>query len=140
MANALPLRIHPDKDLAARLHQKDPEKYSDENHKPEIAVALTTSELFVGFKPLSEIQTLPQLPPLRQFIPSAQTHFNNETLKGICRAMLTASGSTVRNVTKDLLKLPRTFTASTPTFQLSYRGYRKTIQTLIMAYLWPLSA
>jgi mannose-6-phosphate isomerase len=106
MAKALPLQIHPDKDLAARLHQKDPEKYSDENHKPEIAVALTTSELFVGFKPLSEIQILPQLPPLRQFIPSAQTHFNNETLKGICRAMLTASGSTVHNVTKNLLKLP----------------------------------
>jgi mannose-6-phosphate isomerase len=107
MANALPLRIYPNKDLAARLHQKDPEKYSDENHKPEIAVALTTFELFVSFKPLNEIQTLLQLPFLRQFLSIAQKHFNNETLRGICKAMLTASGSTVRNVTKDLLKLPR---------------------------------
>ena len=107
MAKALPLQIHPDKDLAARLHQQDPEKYSDENHKPEIAVALTTFELFVGFKSLNEIQALLQLAPLRQFMPSAQTHFNNETLKGICAAMLTASESTVRNVTKDLLKLPQ---------------------------------
>jgi mannose-6-phosphate isomerase len=52
------LRIRPDKDLAAHLHQKDPGKYSDENHKPEIAVALTTFELFVDFKPLNGIQTL----------------------------------------------------------------------------------
>jgi mannose-6-phosphate isomerase len=107
MAKALPLQIHPDKDLAARLHQEDPEKYSDENHKPEIAVALTTFELFVGFKPLNEIQTLLELPPLRQFMPNAQTHFNNETLKSICRAMLTASESTVRGVTEDLLNLPQ---------------------------------
>jgi mannose-6-phosphate isomerase len=41
------------------------------------------------------------------FIPSAQTHFNNEILKGVCRTMPTASESTVRNVTKDLLKVPQ---------------------------------
>jgi mannose-6-phosphate isomerase len=87
MAKALPLQIHPDK-----------EKYSDENHKPEITVAFATFELFVGFKSLNEIQALLQLPSLR--------HFNNEILKGICRTMPTASESTVRNVTKDLLKVP----------------------------------
>jgi mannose-6-phosphate isomerase len=106
MAKALPLQTHPDKDLAARLHQKDPEKFKDDNHKPEIAVALTTFELFVGFKPLNEIQTLLQLPPLRQFIPSTHTHFNNETLRQVCRAVLIASEDTVRGVTKELLKQP----------------------------------
>jgi mannose-6-phosphate isomerase len=106
MAKALPLQIHPDKDLAARLHQRDPEKYGDANHKPEIGVALTTFELFVGFKPLNEIQKLLQLQPLHQFIPSSQTHFNNETLKRVCSAMLTASEATVRNVTNELHKLP----------------------------------
>jgi mannose-6-phosphate isomerase len=40
-------------------------------------------------------------------MPTAQTHFNDEILKGICRAMLTAFESTVCNVTKDLLKLPQ---------------------------------
>jgi mannose-6-phosphate isomerase len=63
MAKALPLQIHPDKDFAGRLHKKGPEKYGDTNHKPEIAVALTTFELFVGFKPLNDIQVLLQLPP-----------------------------------------------------------------------------
>lgn len=101
MVNALPLQIHPDKDLAARLHQK---KVKDDNHKPEIAVALTKFELFVGFKPLNEIQPLLQLPPLRHFIPSTHTHFNNETLRQVCRAMLIASEDTVRGVTKELLK------------------------------------
>jgi len=107
MAKALPLQIHPDKDLAARLHEEDPEKYTDSNHKPEIAVALTTFELFVGFKPLDEIEALLHLPPLRQFIPSNQTTFNNETLKQVCGAMLTASESTVRDVTHELLRLPK---------------------------------
>ena len=108
MAKALPLQIHPDKDLATRLHQKDPEKFGDTNHKPEIAVALTTFELFVGFKPLNEIQSLLQLPPLRQFIPNnSQTHFNNETLKQVCSSMLTASESTITSATFELLKLPK---------------------------------
>jgi mannose-6-phosphate isomerase len=40
MAKALPLQIHPEKDLAAHLHQKGLEKYSDENYKPKITVAL----------------------------------------------------------------------------------------------------
>ncbi len=107
MAKALPLQIHPDKDLAMRLHQKDPEKFGDTNHKPEIAVALTTFELFVGFKPLNEIQSLLQLPPLQQFIPNApQTHFNNETLKQLCSSMLTAAESTVTSCTSELAKLP----------------------------------
>lgn len=58
IAKALPLQIHPDKDLAAKLHKKDPEKYGDSNHKPEIAVALSKFEVFVGFKPLDEIKSL----------------------------------------------------------------------------------
>lgn len=37
---ALPLQIHPNKEVAAQLHKKDPEKFADPNHKPEIAVAL----------------------------------------------------------------------------------------------------
>ncbi|EHL00282.1 putative Mannose-6-phosphate isomerase [Glarea lozoyensis 74030] len=58
IAKALPLQIHPDKSLAAKLHKQDPEKYSDDNHKPEIAVALGKFEVFVGFKPLEKIEKL----------------------------------------------------------------------------------
>lgn len=81
IAKALPLQIHPNKDLATRLHHKDPEKFTDDNHKPEIAVALGKFEVFAGWKPNNDIQKLFGLEPLKEFLPDQHTHFNNETLK-----------------------------------------------------------
>ncbi|WVR04735.1 mannose-6-phosphate isomerase, class I [Kwoniella sp. DSM 27419] len=53
---ALPLQIHPNKDLAKKLHEEDPEKYPDTNHKPEIAVCLSPSFLgFASFRPYDQI-------------------------------------------------------------------------------------
>ncbi|MCJ1248844.1 hypothetical protein MMC30_006065 [Trapelia coarctata] len=67
---ALPLQIHPNKELAAQLHKKDPEKFTDPNHKPEIAMALSKFEVFAGWKPLEDIHILfEQLEPLRRFLP-----------------------------------------------------------------------
>jgi mannose-6-phosphate isomerase len=43
---------------AAYLHWKDPTNYPDANHKPEIAVALTTLSLLHGFKPVPELISL----------------------------------------------------------------------------------
>jgi mannose-6-phosphate isomerase len=40
---------------AGYLHWKDPQNYPDENHKPEIAVALTTLSLLHGFKPIDQL-------------------------------------------------------------------------------------
>ena len=54
---------------------------------------------------LSEIQTLLQLPPLYRLILDRQIHYNNEALKEVCNAILTASESTVRNMTNALLTL-----------------------------------
>lgn len=108
IAKALPLQIHPDKDLSARLQEKDPGKFTDENHKPEIAVALSKFELFVGFKPLKDLQKLMQLPPLQQFIPEGEnSHFSDETVRKICGALLTAPESTVASVHDHLSKTSR---------------------------------
>ncbi|OCF77054.1 mannose-6-phosphate isomerase, class I [Kwoniella mangroviensis CBS 8886] len=53
---ALPLQIHPNKELAKKLHEEDPEKYPDINHKPEIAVCLSPSFLgFASFRPYNQI-------------------------------------------------------------------------------------
>lgn len=105
IAKALPLQIHPDKDLAARLHDQDPEKFTDDNHKPEIAVALSKFELFVGFKPLEDIQTLLSLPFLQHFIPDVESKkFTNETLRKICHSLLTAPESAVASVHDELAK------------------------------------
>lgn len=68
IAKALPLQAHPDKDLGAKLHNRNPAEFPDSNHKPEIAVSLggTVSDSFggggevaftgfVGFRPLKDI-------------------------------------------------------------------------------------
>ncbi|TVY92689.1 Mannose-6-phosphate isomerase, partial [Lachnellula willkommii] len=106
IAKALPLQIHPDKDLAARLHKKEPSKFSDENHKPEIAVALSKFEVFVGFKPLLEIRGLfTSIPILKsRFTNESQTHFNAETLKGIVGKILSASDEEIVEVYETLRK------------------------------------
>lgn len=106
IAKALPLQIHPDKDLAAKLHAKDPEKFGDANHKPEIAVALGKFEVFVGWKPTLEIQKLfTSIPILKsKFINESQTHFNKETVKKIVGQILCASDEEVKEIYETLGK------------------------------------
>lgn len=63
---ALSIQAHPDKKLAKILHAKDPENYPDENHKPEIAVALDSLKALVGFRPFQEIINIVQKYPALQ--------------------------------------------------------------------------
>lgn len=98
---ALPLQIHPNKELSEKLHKEDPEKYSDPNHKPEIAVALSDFEAFCGFKPKTDIQGLLELEPLQQFNPD-KSRWSDNTLREVCRSMLTASEDTVASTLKKL--------------------------------------
>ena len=58
IAKALPLQIHPNKDLAAQLHAKNPDQFTDDNHKPEISIALGKFEVFIGWKATEDIQAL----------------------------------------------------------------------------------
>ncbi|KAF7701889.1 hypothetical protein HF521_001172 [Silurus meridionalis] len=52
---ALSIQAHPNRELAAKLHAQFPEHYPDNNHKPEMAIALTEFEGLCGFRPLEEI-------------------------------------------------------------------------------------
>ncbi|KAK5901824.1 hypothetical protein CesoFtcFv8_007145 [Champsocephalus esox] len=52
---ALSIQAHPNRELAARLHAQFPEHYPDNNHKPEMAIALTRFEGLCGFRPAEEI-------------------------------------------------------------------------------------
>lgn len=54
---ALSIQAHPDKALGKQLRARDPKNYPDDNHKPEMAIALTEFEGFCGFRPLEEIST-----------------------------------------------------------------------------------
>ncbi|CCH40904.1 Mannose-6-phosphate isomerase [Wickerhamomyces ciferrii] len=61
----LSIQAHPDKELGAKLHLQDPKNYPDDNHKPEMAIAVTNFEGFCGFKPLEEIaDELTKIPEL----------------------------------------------------------------------------
>ncbi|KAM0420934.1 hypothetical protein ACHAPT_011324 [Fusarium lateritium] len=52
---ALSIQAHPNKKLAEQLHARDPKNYPDDNHKPEMAIAITPFEGLCGFRPLAEI-------------------------------------------------------------------------------------
>ena len=43
-----------------RLHKENPAEYPDDNHKPEMAIALTPFKALCGFRPTREIVTFLQ--------------------------------------------------------------------------------
>ena len=102
------MQIHPNKELSARLHAEDPEKFTDDNHKPEIAIALGPFEVFAGFKPNNAIQVLfDTLEPLKKFLPNSSTSFDNESVKAVCRNILNADDGSIKETQQALQKLPR---------------------------------
>ncbi|KAK1714234.1 phosphomannose isomerase type I [Colletotrichum lupini] len=107
IAKALPLQIHPNKSLASKLHEQDPENFTDANHKPEIAVALGPFEVFAGFKPLDQISPVINIPALRDLIPDGTTRWTDETLREVTRRILLADENTVEKALKALGGTPR---------------------------------
>jgi len=66
---ALSIQAHPNKKLAEKLHARDPKNYPDDNHKPEMTIAITPFEGLCGFRPLGEIaHFLDNVPSLRQLV------------------------------------------------------------------------
>ncbi len=63
--NALSIQTHPNKLQAGLLHTKDPKNYPDDNHKPEIAIAIDSLDAVAGFQPIQSIKkNLESLPEL----------------------------------------------------------------------------
>lgn len=54
----LSIQVHPTTKQAQNLHQRDPIRYPDDWHKPEIAVAIESVSALAGFRPHSEILDL----------------------------------------------------------------------------------
>ncbi|CAF1295436.1 unnamed protein product [Rotaria sordida] len=52
---ALSIQAHPNKEHAKILHKLNPKEYPDDNHKPEMAIALTKFECLCAFRPYNEI-------------------------------------------------------------------------------------
>ncbi|EEF35365.1 mannose-6-phosphate isomerase, putative [Ricinus communis] len=58
VGKALSIQAHPDKELAKALHKAQPSIYKDDNHKPEMALALTEFEALCGFISVKELKNM----------------------------------------------------------------------------------
>jgi mannose-6-phosphate isomerase len=120
IAKALSIQAHPNKKLAEKLHARDPKNYPDDNHKPEMTIAITPFEGLCGFRPLQEIaHFLQTIPPLRELVGDAKAKDLEKTAadsdadivssKSVLRAAFTSlmkqSSETVKAKSKDLLSL-----------------------------------
>jgi mannose-6-phosphate isomerase len=74
-------------------------------HKPEIAIALSKFELFVGWRPLKDIQALFELNHLANYVPKSG-QFNDETLRQVCKTLLSAPAKEVAQTMQDLQSIP----------------------------------
>ena len=80
---ALSIQAHPNKKLAEQLHSKDPEHYPDDNHKPEMTIAITPFDGLCGFRPLDEIaHFLKNVPTLRQLVGEEASGNFEKTVQG----------------------------------------------------------
>ncbi|KAH8671624.1 mannose-6-phosphate isomerase [Xylariales sp. PMI_506] len=80
---ALSIQAHPNKKLAEQLHARDPKNYPDDNHKPEMTIAVTDFEGLCGFRPLNEIaHFLTTLPALRQLVGEDEVKAFATTVRG----------------------------------------------------------
>jgi len=80
---ALSIQAHPNKKLAEQLHAKDPKNYPDDNHKPEMTIAVTPFDGLCGFRPLGEISHfLGSVPALRKLIGEDEAKKFESAIKG----------------------------------------------------------
>ncbi|KAH7068125.1 mannose-6-phosphate isomeras-like protein [Paraphoma chrysanthemicola] len=80
---ALSIQAHPNKKLAEQLHAKDPKNYPDDNHKPEMTIAVTPFDGLCGFRPLAEIaHFLKTVPSLRKLVGEEEASNFENTIKG----------------------------------------------------------
>ncbi|KAG8184221.1 hypothetical protein JTE90_013198 [Oedothorax gibbosus] len=89
----LSIQAHPDKETAKVLFEKFPGNYPDDNHKPEMAIALTEFEALCGFRPKSEIESfLREIPLLKELVgtKTAEDFMHNlSDLKPLFTALMT---------------------------------------------------
>ena len=93
--------------MAQKLHHEQPDKFPDPNHKPEIAVALSRFEAFVGWKPLRDISVLFNIPGLRELVPEVPTGWTDDTLRTVTRRLLQADSGLVRLIEAELMNLSK---------------------------------
>ncbi|KAK8588635.1 hypothetical protein V6N12_023062 [Hibiscus sabdariffa] len=85
VGKALSIQAHPDKELAKELHKMKPNVYKDDNHKPEMALAITPFTALSAFISLQELkQVLEDTPEIVELVgvSSAKQVMDIEELDG----------------------------------------------------------
>ncbi|OQR90156.1 mannose-6-phosphate isomerase [Thraustotheca clavata] len=94
VATALSIQAHPDKETAEKLHAEFPTIYKDDNHKPELAIAVTRFKALCRFRPVEEIvEHIQQVPELRALVDPEITDaliesHDRETLRAFFTAVI----------------------------------------------------
>ena len=102
--SALSIQAHPNKKLAEKLHAKDPKNYPDDNHKPEMTIAITPFEGLCGFRPLKQIaHFLQTVKPLRALVGDEHAQ-GLENTAADAKADLVTSKSSLRVAFTSLMK------------------------------------
>jgi len=105
---ALSIQAHPNKSQAQILHRNDPEHYPDDNHKPEIAIAIDYLDALVGFISHDSYQkllaTTPEIFDLLQHKGFAQTN-----LKAAILYLLELSTQNTDKITSCITSLQNRF-------------------------------
>ncbi|CAN0926014.1 Mannose-6-phosphate isomerase 2, partial [Linum grandiflorum] len=108
VGKALSIQAHPDKELAKKLHKLHPNIYKDENHKPEMALAITEFEALCGFVSFEELKdVLCNIPEITELIDSKDTNqlleinhkVEGEKVKSILRSIFTQLMSASKEMT-----------------------------------------
>ncbi|KAJ5727942.1 Mannose-6-phosphate isomerase [Penicillium malachiteum] len=129
---ALSIQAHPNKKLAEQLHARDSKNYPDDNHKPEMTIAITPFEGLCGFRPLTEIvHFLQAIKPLRDLIggtpasefektvqgnenseDDAVVQRNKDALRVLFTSLMESSPEKIEAASKDLVELAASSSAS----------------------------
>ncbi|KAK8669579.1 hypothetical protein V6N13_107005 [Hibiscus sabdariffa] len=112
-------KAHPDKEMAKELHKMKPNLYKDDNHKPEMALAITDFTALSGFISLQELkQVLEGVPEIIEMVGIAsakevmdiqeQDVANADKVKSALRSVFTQLMSASKEMTeKAVSKLKR---------------------------------
>lgn len=110
--SGLSIQSHPDKKLASELHRRFPEHYPDDNHKPELGIALSPVEILYGFKSIDAIRALlGKLPMVRDVFSESLNSalaegllpHSEDIIKQAFAAVLRADSSLVKRTVHQIL-------------------------------------
>ena len=133
---ALSIQAHPNKKLAEQLHAKDPKNYPDDNHKPEMTIAVTPFDGLCGFRPLGEIvHFLQSIPSFRKLVgedaaksfedtvQGQETSEENSQIKENKQALQSAFSELMKNEKSRVVSAARELVSSAETEGDSFAGY-----------------